>query len=125
MTNIFYIFSSGFQSLIIGFNALIQNALWLDLGRMLLGFAVGIYYYVVLFGINILSSVFQLDIQKRKKKLQILIAEQVPVYIAEITPKNLRGGFTSSTEVKGVLIIRVWMKPTHCSHICSLSFVCS
>ncbi|XP_035538529.1 sugar transporter ERD6-like 5 isoform X2 [Juglans regia] len=45
------------------------NALWLDLGRLLLGFAIGIYFYVV------------------------------PVYIAEITPKNLRGGFTSATEL--------------------------
>ncbi|KAL5566156.1 hypothetical protein UlMin_029320 [Ulmus minor] len=40
-------------------------AFWLDLGRLLVGFGMGILSYVV------------------------------PVYIAEITPKNLRGGFTT------------------------------
>lgn len=28
------------------------------------------------------------------------ISKQVPVYIAEITPKNLRGGFTTVHQVK-------------------------
>lgn len=30
---------------------------------------------------------------------QLLIHKQVPVYIAEITPKNLRGRFTSANQV--------------------------
>lgn len=29
-----------------------------------------------------------------------LVCNQVPVYIAEITPKNLRGGFTNVHQVK-------------------------
>lgn len=28
------------------------------------------------------------------------MAKQVPVYIAEITPKNLRGGFTTVNQVQ-------------------------
>nr|XP_011466331.1 PREDICTED: sugar transporter ERD6-like 3 [Fragaria vesca subsp. vesca] len=46
-----------------------QNAWWLDLGRLSVGFGVGIICYVV------------------------------PVYIAEITPKDLRGRFTSATQL--------------------------
>ncbi|KAK9919721.1 hypothetical protein M0R45_028302 [Rubus argutus] len=49
--------------------AIAQNAWWLDIGRLSLGFSVGIIYYVV------------------------------PVYIAEITPKNLRGRFTSANQL--------------------------
>nr|XP_011466339.1 PREDICTED: sugar transporter ERD6-like 3 isoform X3 [Fragaria vesca subsp. vesca] len=50
--------------------AFAQNALWLDIGRLSVGFSIGIIYYV-----------------------------QVPVYIAEITPKDLRGRFTSSNQL--------------------------
>ncbi|XP_062004705.1 sugar transporter ERD6-like 5 [Rosa rugosa] len=46
-----------------------QNAWWLDLGRLSVGFGVGIICYVV------------------------------PVYIAEITPTDLRGRFTSATQL--------------------------
>ncbi|XP_062004370.1 sugar transporter ESL1-like isoform X2 [Rosa rugosa] len=49
--------------------AFAKNAWWLDIGRLLLGFSVGIIYYVV------------------------------PVYIAEITPKDLRGRFTSANQL--------------------------
>ncbi|KAJ4719531.1 Sugar transporter ERD6-like [Melia azedarach] len=42
-----------------------QDAWWLDLGRLFVGYGMGLLSYVV------------------------------PVYIAEITPKNLRGGFTT------------------------------
>ncbi|XP_061993489.1 sugar transporter ESL1-like [Rosa rugosa] len=49
--------------------AFAQNAWWLDLGRLSVGFGVGLICYVV------------------------------PVYIAEITPKDLRGRFTSATQV--------------------------
>ncbi|XP_050381227.1 sugar transporter ERD6-like 5 isoform X2 [Argentina anserina] len=49
--------------------AFAQNALWLDLGRLSVGFGAGILCYVV------------------------------PVYIAEITPKELRGRFTSATQL--------------------------
>lgn len=31
---------------------------------------------------------------------QLPITKQVPVYIAEITPKNLRGGFATTHQVK-------------------------
>nr|XP_011466332.1 PREDICTED: sugar transporter ERD6-like 17 isoform X1 [Fragaria vesca subsp. vesca] len=46
-----------------------QNAWWLDLGRLSVGFGVGIICYVV------------------------------PIYIAEITPRDLRGAFTSATQL--------------------------
>ncbi|XP_024187039.1 sugar transporter ESL1 isoform X1 [Rosa chinensis] len=49
--------------------AFAQNAWWLDLGRLSVGFGVGLICYVV------------------------------PVYIAEITPKDLRGRFTSATQL--------------------------
>ncbi|XP_040372059.1 sugar transporter ESL1 isoform X3 [Rosa chinensis] len=49
--------------------AFAQNALWLDIGRLSIGFSVGIIYYVV------------------------------PVYIAEITPKDHRGRFTSANQL--------------------------
>ncbi|XP_024188053.2 sugar transporter ERD6-like 5 [Rosa chinensis] len=49
--------------------AFAQNAWWLDLGRLSVGFGVGIICYVV------------------------------PVYIAEITPTDLRGRFTSATQL--------------------------
>ncbi|KAF5463473.1 hypothetical protein F2P56_019383, partial [Juglans regia] len=49
--------------------AFAKNAWCLDLGRMLLGIGVGIFYYVV------------------------------PVYIAEVTPKNIRGQFTSANQL--------------------------
>ncbi|XP_060668355.1 sugar transporter ERD6-like 9 isoform X5 [Ziziphus jujuba] len=48
--------------------AFAKNARWLDLGRVLLGFGMGVLYYVV------------------------------PVYIAEITPTNLRGTFTTGNQ---------------------------
>nr|XP_023872477.1 sugar transporter ERD6-like 5 [Quercus suber]POF23825.1 sugar transporter erd6-like 5 [Quercus suber] len=46
-----------------------KNVWWLDLGRLSLGIGIGIFCYVV------------------------------PVYIAEITPKNLRGPFASANEL--------------------------
>ncbi|KAK0600152.1 hypothetical protein LWI29_012218 [Acer saccharum] len=49
--------------------AFTKNSLWLDLGRVSIGFGVGIISYVV------------------------------PVYIAEIAPKDLRGVFTSSNQL--------------------------
>ncbi|PON64401.1 Sugar/inositol transporter [Parasponia andersonii] len=46
-----------------------KNAWWLDAGRLMLGFGTGLLSYVV------------------------------PVYIAEITPKDLRGGFTAASQL--------------------------
>ncbi|KAG6408583.1 hypothetical protein SASPL_131599 [Salvia splendens] len=46
-----------------------KNAWWLDIGRLSTGFGIGLLSYVV------------------------------PVYIAEITPKNLRGAFTAVNQV--------------------------
>ncbi|XVE62948.1 hypothetical protein DITRI_Ditri06bG0160100 [Diplodiscus trichospermus] len=53
--------------------AFAKNALWLDVGRLSIGFGVGIICYVV------------------------------PVYIAEITPKSHRGSFSSTNQLMGVL----------------------
>ncbi|WZZ63126.1 hypothetical protein YC2023_063233 [Brassica napus] len=52
-----------------------RDVLWLDAGRISLGIGVGLISYVV------------------------------PVYIAEITPKHVRGAFTSSNQVKHELYI--------------------
>ncbi|XP_021830025.1 sugar transporter ERD6-like 5 isoform X2 [Prunus avium] len=49
--------------------AFAKNVWWLDIGRLLVGFGIGIICYVV------------------------------PVYIAEITPKDLRGRFTSANQL--------------------------
>nr|XP_023872458.1 sugar transporter ERD6-like 5 isoform X1 [Quercus suber] len=49
--------------------AFAKTAFWLDFGRLLVGFGIGVICYVV------------------------------PVYIAEITPKNLRGQFTSANQL--------------------------
>ncbi|XP_062144025.1 sugar transporter ERD6-like 5 isoform X1 [Alnus glutinosa] len=49
--------------------AFAKNAWWLDLGRLSLGFSNGLIAYVV------------------------------PIYVAEITPENLRGGFTSANQL--------------------------
>ncbi|KAM5561363.1 sugar transporter ESL1-like [Rosa sericea] len=49
--------------------AFAKNAWWLDIGRLSIGFSVGIIYYVV------------------------------PVYIAEVTPKDHRGRFTSANQL--------------------------
>ncbi|XP_048325020.2 sugar transporter ESL1 isoform X2 [Ziziphus jujuba] len=53
-----------------------KNAWWLDFGRLLLGFAYALLHYVV-----------------------VAIQRQIPVYIAEITPKGLRGRFTSANQL--------------------------
>ncbi|OAY42215.1 sugar transporter ESL1 [Manihot esculenta] len=49
--------------------AFAKDALWLDIGRLLIGFGIGLLTYVV------------------------------PVYVAEITPKNLRGRFTAASQM--------------------------
>ncbi|XP_048325024.2 sugar transporter ESL1 isoform X7 [Ziziphus jujuba] len=54
-----------------------KNAWWLDFGRLLLGFAYALLHYVV-----------------------VAIQRQIPVYIAEITPKGLRGRFTSANQAQ-------------------------
>lgn len=56
---------------IIGWVAIIfgKDSWWLDLGRLLTGYGIGLLSYVV------------------------------PIYIAEITPKNLRGGFTTVNQL--------------------------
>jgi hypothetical protein len=35
-----------------------------------------------------------------KSGLNLVLSEQVPVYISEITPKNLRGGFATVNQVR-------------------------
>ena len=79
------------------FNDCQKEAWWLDLGRLSLGYGIGLLSYVVstllfVFGINLLLIV-TLD------GVCILNFKQVPVYIAEITPKNIRGGFTTVNQV--------------------------
>ncbi|GMY21373.1 sugar transporter ERD6-like 5 isoform X1 [Fagus crenata] len=58
--------------------AFAKNAWWLDLGRLSVGIGIGIICYVV-----------------------------IPVYIAEIAPKNLRGQFTSANQLMSCFAISV------------------
>lgn len=69
----------------------------LDLGRFSLGYGIGLLSYVVHalefdFYISLLLNV-------TLKGICICNCKQVPIYIAEITPKNLRGGFTTVNQV--------------------------
>ncbi|RWW34700.1 hypothetical protein GW17_00000520 [Ensete ventricosum] len=57
---------------------LTKDIMWLDLGRLSVGCGIGLLSYVIIF----------------------TNSKQVPVYIAEITPKNLRGGFAAVNQVK-------------------------
>ena len=77
-----------------------QGAWSLDLGRLLIGCGVGVLSYVVIavvascnfkIYVSLLIHMLAKDVSSIKK--------QVPVYIAEITPKNLRGGFTAVNQV--------------------------
>uniref|UniRef100_N1QUI7 Sugar transporter ERD6-like protein 5 n=1 Tax=Aegilops tauschii TaxID=37682 RepID=N1QUI7_AEGTA len=60
------------------------NSVWLDLGRLSIGCGIGLLSYVVIIANN-----------------SIL----VPVYISEITPKNLRGRFAAVNQLVGLLVI--------------------
>lgn len=68
----------------------------LDIGRLLVGFGMGLLSYVVSHWVAILMVIFNVH----KKFNCIPVCNQVPIYIAEITPKNLRGGFTTVHQVE-------------------------
>lgn len=71
----------------------------LDLGRFSVGYGIGLLSYVV----HDLEFDFciwlLLNVSLEAASLCICNSKQVPVYIAEITPKNLRGGFTAVNQV--------------------------
>ena len=74
-----------------------QNAWWLDLGRLSMGFGVGLICYVVL---RILQYILLSKVNNKTHDInQNPINKQVSVYIAEISPKELRGRFTSASQV--------------------------
>lgn len=77
-----------------------SKGVWfLDVGRFSVGYGIGLLSYVVLalefdFYIWLL-----LNVTLEAEGICICNSKQVPVYIAEITPKNLRGGFTAVNQV--------------------------
>ena len=82
-----------------------KNAWWLDIGRLSIGVGVGLITYVVIAWVYIYIwlRIFIFYRQNSKMKWNFMVSHsswQVPVYIAEITPKNHRGGFTSAQQVK-------------------------
>lgn len=66
---------------------------------MLIGCGIGILSYVVIIISNSMLFLFFLN----EFSLNFVVSEQVPVYISEITPKNLRGGFATVNQVFSVL----------------------
>lgn len=76
-----------------------KGAWLLDLGRFLVGYGIGLLSYVV----QALEFDFYiwllLNVTLEAEGICICYSKQVPVYIAEITPKNLRGGFTAVNQV--------------------------
>ncbi|KAI8547850.1 hypothetical protein RHMOL_Rhmol07G0227600 [Rhododendron molle] len=78
---------------------LAKGAWLLDLGRFLVGYGIGLLSYVV----QALEFDFYiwllLNVTLEAEGICICNSKQVPVYIAEITPKNLRGGFTAVNQL--------------------------
>lgn len=87
------------QPLTYGF--VLKNVWWLCIGRLAMGFGVGFVSFVV--------TDWWLSIRHRFDSLldktnwsKILNLMQVPVYVAEITPKNLRGALTAGYQVQQI-----------------------
>ncbi|KAE8811275.1 Sugar transporter ERD6-like protein 5 [Hordeum vulgare] len=76
------------------------NSVWLDLGRLSIGCGIGILSYVV-----IIANKLHLVTFSNGFGLKVALPEQVPVYISEITPKNLRGRFAAVNQPVGLLVI--------------------
>ncbi|KAM7280741.1 hypothetical protein ACFE04_007875 [Oxalis oulophora] len=73
--------------------AFANAALCLDIGRISIGFSVGLVSYVKT--LNFLMCSVRLKLGKLNQSRM----EKVPVYIAEIAPKNVRGGFTLANQL--------------------------
>jgi hypothetical protein len=58
-----------------------------------------LWCYLLCGNSSVLHFIVDLPISKTTNNDSFLILKQVPVYIAEITPKNLRGQFTSAYQV--------------------------
>lgn len=77
----------------------------LNIGRLFLGFGVGLISYVVIH-LKILIFTFRVVNGVILQHFVWLIDHdiQVPVYIAEITPKTFRGGFSFTNQVNNYII---------------------
>lgn len=75
------------------FFGMMQEAVLLDVGRFLTGYGIGIFSFVV----NIIRT---FNSFRNFHFLNfVFLYLQVPVFVAEIAPKNLRGGLTTLNQV--------------------------
>ena len=77
---------------------------WLDFGRLATGFGVGLISYVVsvVWCVGHISVTYSCYLSHYLTILAITIQEAV--YISEIAPMNIRGGFTSASSVIKIII---------------------
>jgi SP family facilitated glucose transporter-like MFS transporter 8 len=76
-----------------------QGAFSLDMGRFFTGYGIGIFSYAVnRFHLRIVL-IFYDDINFKMFTPFSNVDRQVPIFIAEIAPKNLRGGLTTLNQV--------------------------
>lgn len=68
--------------------------MWLDLGRLSIGCGIGLLSYVV-----IIAKKLHLVTLSNGFGVKVALPKQVPVYISEITPKNLRGRFAAVNQL--------------------------
>lgn len=73
-----------------------QSAASLDFGRFCTGFGVGVFSYVVW---SSSRGITEFSNDSPTSLTGALLTEQVPVFIAEIAPKALRGGLTTLNQV--------------------------
>lgn len=71
-----------------------KNSVWLDLGRLSIGCGIGLLSYVV-----IIAKKLHLVTLSNGFGVKVALPKQVPVYISEITPKNLRGRFAAVNQL--------------------------
>lgn len=80
-------------------NLIIQGAFSLDIGRVFTGYGIGVFSYVVNLFNQRMVLIHYDDINFKMFTPFSNVDQQVPIFIAEIAPKNLRGGLTTLNQV--------------------------
>lgn len=78
-------------------NQIAQGAILLDIGRFATGYGMGVFSYVVDRCSLIQNCAFMVLVKIFVQCFQI--CSKVPVFIAEIAPKDLRGALTTLNQV--------------------------